>query len=253
MWLLALLALSASPTKIVTPTFSSAGVPDDKVRYFTSHFAGKLRAKGIEVITADEIGTLLGVERQKQLLGCTDAGSSCLAELANALGSNATVRGSVALIGGEYRVEITVLSTAAKVLVDYSSRGTDERGVIDALDDAAQKVADGLAAPAAGVSATQRHLHAKSVVPIIAGLAVAAAGGLMLGGASVQYSRLTSGATLNPGEGQSIAQSGPVLNAVGWVGIGLGAASLALGLLLYLLDADGAPATPAVAAQGVSW
>jgi hypothetical protein len=253
MWLLALLALAAAPTKIVTPTFSSAGVPDDKVRYFTSHFAAKLRAKGVEVITAEEIGTLLGVERQKQLLGCTDEGSSCLAELANALGSNATVRGSVALIGGEYRVEITVLSTSAKVLVDYSSRGTDERGVIDALDEAAQKVADGLAAPALGVSTARRHLHTKSVVPLVAGLAVAGAGGILLGSAGAQYGRLTSGMTLAPGEGQSLAQSGPVLNTVGWVGIGLGAASLALALVLYLLDADGAPATPAVTAQGVSW
>jgi hypothetical protein len=253
MWLMALLALAASPMKVVAPTFNSAGVEQDKVRYFTSYFAQKLRAQGVEVITAEEIGTLLGVERQKQLLGCMDTGSSCLAELANALGTNATARGSVALIGGEYRVDVTVLSNSARVLVEYSSRGTNERGVLDALEEAATKIADGLMPrPAAGVTSSPRRLQVKSVVPFVLGLAVAGAGGVLLGEAVSAYGRLTSGVTLNPGEGQQLASNGSTFYAAGWVGVGLGAASMVLGLVLFLLDADGAPASAPVAAQ-VSW
>jgi hypothetical protein len=144
------------------------------VRYFTSHFASGLRDRGLSVITADEIGTLLGVERQRQLLGCADGASECLMELSNALGADATAHGTVAFIGGEYAVNITVLSNAGKVLAQYDTRGRDERGVLDALEEAATKISDTLRAGPQNPS----RFHARSVVPFVLGTIVAIAGGV---------------------------------------------------------------------------
>lgn len=247
MWLLPL-ALAALPMKVVAPTFSTAGVPEDKVHYFTVHFATKLRAQGVEVITSEEIGTLLGVERQRELLGCTGESSECLTELSNALGTNATARGSVALIGGQYRVSITVLSNAGKVLGEYSSPGTDEGGVLEALTDAAAQLAVALGvrpAPVAVAVEKPSRLRARAVVPFVVGVVVAAAGVVLLAEAGVAYGQLSGSMQFAPGEGQSLAARGSVFNALGWVGLGLGVASMALGAVLFALD--GSAAQPAVA------
>jgi len=235
MWLLALAVLTATPVKVVAPTFSGAGVPADKVRYFTSHFAARLRAQGVDVVSAEDIAALLGVERQRELLGCQEAASNCLIELSNALGTNATARGSIALIGGEYRFDVTVLNNSAAVLVEYTSGGTDERGVLDAIDEAARKIAATLAPPKAGRS----RLRARSIVPAVLGVLVATAGGILLGEAASSYGQLTSGMTFGAGEGQALAARGGVFNAAGWVGLGVGAAALVLGIVLFVLDGSG--------------
>jgi hypothetical protein len=235
MWLLTLALLAANPVKVVAPTFSGAGVPEDKVRYFTSHFAARLRAQGVDVVSAEDIAALLGVERQRELLGCQDGSSACLVELANALGTNATARGSIALIGGEYRVDVTVLNNSAGVLAEYTSSGTDERGVLDALEEAASKVAQTLAPRAA----TRVRFRARSVVPAVLGVLVATAGGILLGEAASSYNQLMSGMTFGAGEGQALAARGGVFNAAGWVGLGVGAAALVLGIVLFVLDRSG--------------
>lgn len=49
----------------------------------TDHLARAIT--GVRVVTARDISVLLGFERQKQLLGCSDDGM-CMAELGNALG-----------------------------------------------------------------------------------------------------------------------------------------------------------------------
>jgi hypothetical protein len=236
MWLLPLtLVLAAGPMKVVAPTFSAAGVADDKVRYFTSHFASGLRDRGISVITADEIGTLLGVERQRQLLGCADGASECLAELSNALGADATARGTVAFIGGEYAVNVTVLSNAGKVLAQYDTRGRDERGVLDALEEAAAKIAETLNTSGQKPS----RFHARSVVPFVLGTLVAIAGGAMLGQAVSWHDQLNGTGTFGPGQGQLAAMQGPGLYALGWVALGVGLAAMVLGIVLFARDGGG--------------
>lgn len=237
MWTLAVtLALAASPAKVVAPTFSAAGIAEDKVRYFTSHFASKLRAHGVSVITAEEIGTLLGVERQKQLLGCVDGSSACLTELSNALGTDATARGTVAFIGGEYALTVTVLSNAGNVLAEFDTRGRDERGVLDALEEAADKLADALTAPRPGTEVHARRLRARSVVPFVLGVLVAGAGAVMLGESLSWYGQLSAQTMFLPGEGQAVAARGPTFYGLGWAGLGVGVAAIVLGVVLFALD-----------------
>lgn len=82
-------ALASGPdvVKVASPGLSNVNADAKVVGFFADHFAQQLQLGGVHVTTQSEIGTLLGFERQRQLMGCSDDGSaSCLAELSGALG-----------------------------------------------------------------------------------------------------------------------------------------------------------------------
>lgn len=69
-----------------------------------------------EPVSSSELRTLLSVDRQKQLLGCSE-GQSCLAEVADALGSRFILSGTLATLGDSYQLSLQVLdSTRAQPL-----------------------------------------------------------------------------------------------------------------------------------------
>src|SRR5438309_10896318 len=59
-------------------------------------------ASSLEVISPRDVVALLGVERERQLLGCSE--SSCMAELGGMLAARYVVTGSLAKTGGIYIV-----------------------------------------------------------------------------------------------------------------------------------------------------
>ena len=52
-----------------------------------------------QVISQQDIATMLGLERQKQLMGCADDSTSCLAELSGALGARFVMSGTLTRLG----------------------------------------------------------------------------------------------------------------------------------------------------------
>ncbi len=106
------------------------------------------RAAGATVVGADEIRAMVGLERQKQLLGCTEM--SCLAEIGGALGADRLVLGSLSRFGETYVVDLKLVEArTAKVLAEGSTRVQQE----DGLPDAVGKSLDGLFPKAADRSA----------------------------------------------------------------------------------------------------
>ncbi len=59
--------------------------------------------------TKRDIEQILGLERQKALLGCSEGSTTCLAELSGALGVDAVFSGSLAKTGSSYTVTIRVV------------------------------------------------------------------------------------------------------------------------------------------------
>lgn len=57
---------------------------------------------GLSAIASSELRDLLGQERQKQLLGCSDTASSCMEELAGALDADELVALDLTLVGQTY-------------------------------------------------------------------------------------------------------------------------------------------------------
>lgn len=97
-------------------------------------------------------------------------------------------------------------------------------------------------------------------IPLGAGVAVTAAGGVSLWQARVQHDRLTN-TTLPPlstAEEQSAISTGKTLQTVGWIGVGVGAAAAVAGVVLLALppapSADAAAHPVAsVAPDGTVW
>jgi tetratricopeptide (TPR) repeat protein len=117
------------------------GVTADFAQGVTSVVVLNVRktASGATVVGADEIRAMIGLEHQKQLLGCTE--SSCLAEIGGALGADRLVIGSLSRFGETYLLDLKLLdSHTAKVLAEGSARFQQE----DALPDAVAQSVDGL-------------------------------------------------------------------------------------------------------------
>src|SRR5262245_60639309 len=91
------LAAAAGDITVAVPGFSgTADVPSQKRDFLVEYFSDRLSAQGgVSVTTPAQISAVLGVERQKQLLGCSDSSESCSAELAGALGVEALIIGSL--------------------------------------------------------------------------------------------------------------------------------------------------------------
>lgn len=127
---------------VLLPLAALGGVPEDTARLLGEALAGELRRKaGVSVITPADVSALLGVERTRQVLGCTDAG--CMAELGGALGADRVIQGSLGRVGDSVVLNLVALDPRkARAIASASERL--RAGDDDALLDALPRVADRL-------------------------------------------------------------------------------------------------------------
>lgn len=92
------------------------------------------RANFFEVTTQKDIGTALGMERQRQLTGCSEDSTSCLSELAGALGAPFALYGSVAQLGDAYQLNLQGIDARKAQPVGRSTRiATDLKALRNAI------------------------------------------------------------------------------------------------------------------------
>jgi hypothetical protein len=132
------------------PLTPLGGVSKETAQLLDDALAGELRKRtGVSVLTQSDVGALLGVEKTRQMLGCTDSG--CMAEIGGALGADRVVHGSIGRVGGTLVVNLSALDArkaASAASVSERLRGADEEAFLDVLP----TVADALLAdvPASG-------------------------------------------------------------------------------------------------------
>ncbi|MBK7859850.1 MAG: hypothetical protein IPJ65_14750 [Archangiaceae bacterium] len=213
-----MLIIAAAPQKLAAVGFSHANVAESVAEVASDHFAQQLSGQGFRVVTAKELAALIGIERQKQLLGCADSDSSCLAELTNALGTDALVTGSIGRFGARFTVNIRVTAaTDGAALAVFSSEVGSEDELPATLSRAAADIA-GQLRPRAVAPLSQR-------IGIGAGfgvsLAMLIASGICLALTASAWSRLTSG--VQPAESAFRDRVlGESLQTPGWALLGLG-------------------------------
>ena len=136
------LMLCASPVKIAASGFIVNTEDTARAVVWVERFAEVMRRdKRLEVTTAADIAQLLGVERQKQLMGCDSNTESCMAELASALGAEGTLIGSITHTGDSYLAVVKVIRQRnGSVWWSASGRMTGEPALLDWLDQQAQEV-----------------------------------------------------------------------------------------------------------------
>jgi hypothetical protein len=89
-----------------------------------------------KVIAQSDIAALLGVERQKQLLGCSDEDSaSCFSELAGALNVDRLVVADVARVGDILSMNISILDTHSFGAIARGTRRLKSNDVAALLDE----------------------------------------------------------------------------------------------------------------------
>src|SRR5688572_24149396 len=98
LWLVLALSTSAGekPLHLAAPGLSYVNLDEKAGDAFLDYFNQQLALAGkIQVATKAEVSAVLGMERQRNLLGCSEQGS-CMAELAGALGVDGIITGSLA-------------------------------------------------------------------------------------------------------------------------------------------------------------
>ena len=236
------LALSAAPPKLVSVPWSVTRVDPALADIYEDGLARALRSHGIAVTTAKELTTLLGVERQRQLLGCGE-GSSCLVELANAVGCDSTLMVSLSRLDTVMTASVKVLSSSAgRVLAETVIEATSERAFADRLDDAALTIAHLLVPPP-----PKRPLRAGVWVPLLVGGVLTAGGAVSVGGAYLEAGAIdrqlaADGVVIQ--KSRDDAAWGRILQAGGWSLVGVGLAALLTGLVVSFFPE--APLAPTV-------
>jgi TolB-like protein len=106
-----------------------------------------------DVVSSADISSLLGLEKQKQLLQCGED-SSCLAELGGALGVDYLLSGSVGLLGTRLRISLSVQNVKRARVVARQARFCDANE--DALVRATEETVRALLAEVEGSLAAAR-------------------------------------------------------------------------------------------------
>jgi hypothetical protein len=138
-WLCLLPALCwAEPLKLAVPGLSVVDVDSQRSSFLTEHLAQQLSDEGAQVVSAQDLTVMLGLDRQRQLMGCT--GGKCVTELTSTLGVDALVTGDVARLSGErFQLNLRMLdaSTGQRVRT-YTKRVIGFENLLDEMSKAAK-------------------------------------------------------------------------------------------------------------------
>lgn len=141
-WLLLVacwLPASALAAKLAMPGFKLIDVEKQKGDFLGEYLAQKVVENGLPVTTQSEVAALIGFERQRQLLGCSDDASTCLAELAGGLGVDGLITGNLARVGSGYTVTVKVIAARdGRTLGAYSTRAPSEEALLDWMGETAR-------------------------------------------------------------------------------------------------------------------
>jgi len=245
------LLLGAAAPSLALPHLNTASLPAGEGDLFTELIAQDLTSLGVKVLTARDVSAVVGMERQKELLGCGE--SSCVAELSAALGVDGLITGDVVVLGGAYVVTVKVLSAKdGSTLAFFNGRAASSKEVPDALVTAARDVVrqlavawnrPGLAPPAAVVTEPARPPLDKrwALVPGIAGIAFVAAGIGLQVEAGHQFELLQQAGTLDAA--RKAKTTGQTIEPLGNVALGVGAAGLVAAVVVFVVGKD-APVQP---------
>jgi len=263
-WMTALtlgVAPGSDSIRLALPGLMSPNVDAANLKYYSQFLSQQLTLEGARVVTPEEMAQVIGLERQRQLLGCGDNSGSCLTELANALGVEALVMGTVGRFDGQFQVDVKVISaTDAHALVAYSHRVEGESELLDDLTQAAHQLAAGLRvklhktadAMVATSGPTNNRLRSYVWIPTVAAGVFGAAAAFAFVETVNHHNDLVQGRPIaNP---TAYGQEGSTYQTAGWILASASLAGLASAATLYVLGAPArARATVALAPRGATF
>lgn len=255
-----------APFALALPLLNAVNLVVGEGEMRTELVAQKLLAHHVKVITSRDLGAVLGLDRQKQLLGCVE--QSCAVELLSAMGADGLMLGDLARLGGEYTLTLKVLSPRdGRVMAMAAGRAATEAELDVLLDRSVRVVLERLAdstkreelrpqavegavaaatAPAPGPS-----LRGWAVLPGVAGVLAVGAGVVLQVLAGDAYADLQS--HHSPEVAGALRASGRGLETGGnWSLLGGGVALLAA-VVMFLVGSPPPPSSPPMALGSQWW
>ncbi|MDP1827637.1 MAG: hypothetical protein Q8L48_30475 [Archangium sp.] len=225
--------------KLLVLELQAAGGIEPALAHSLSEALGATASQSglFSVATSSDAMTLLGVERQKQLLGCSEDGSSCLAELAGAMGSRFVLSGTLAKLGDEaFQLTLQTQDVALARAVGRSARITKD--LVSLRAELPWALAEATATPAPPSPS-----RALPIALVTSGSAVALAGGVLLLQSLLRENELAAELRLSREQPevqlrtasyyQGQLDSVVALRVGGFVAAGVGVAALVAGLVVW--------------------
>lgn len=221
--------------------------------------ARALPSSAFKVTTAAQLQAVLGMERQRQLLGCGEDSNSCVTELANALGTDVIATSTLARTSDGLRCNVVFMSgrdgtALERVSVEAGSDGELFEQLYGAVSEAAARLF-ATQRPGArlepGQLGVRRFAWAPGLAALVLGGGAAALFAISEGNARTLENR--QGLVASTSAAYELAATGRTTQTVAWVLAGTGVAALATAGLMFTV---GAPTeakvvlAPAVSASG---
>jgi hypothetical protein len=195
------------------------------------------------------VTAILGLERQKELLGCSD-GSSCTTELLQALGADFLLTGTLARLGGLLQVNLKVLDArSGATRTAWSDSTRDEAELPRLLTRAAEQLAETLTP-----RAPPTQLSAGFWVPLLAGAALLAGSGVCLGieeAASASLAADPKTGVLSDTDARATVERGKAMQVAVPVLAGVGAAAVITAVIVGVAQKP-SPVSVAVSPHGAT-
>ncbi len=248
--------LGAAPASLALPGLNGVHIDKAEANLYGELLTLELNRLGFKVMTERDVSTLLGVERQKELMGCSD--NSCITEMIGALGVDGLVMGDVALLTDKYTISVKVLATkTGATLALFTGNAPSAKAVQAQLALAARAIGRQLAvawqrpelAPPPEVQTTVSSsgptARTFSLIPLVLGAVGLVTGIVLELLANGAYTTLQSATTVQ--SATSAYNQGKSFEPVGYVCIGVGAALLIAGGAMALFGGGASTTQPAVA------
>lgn len=117
-------ATAAKVRVAVMDVTSLQGVPPGTAAILTNIVVGDVARAGFDTVSKSDIASIIGFEKQKQMLGCAED-ASCIAELGGALGVDYMLTGQVGQIGSQLHLSLQLVETRKSRVAARVSRFSD--------------------------------------------------------------------------------------------------------------------------------
>lgn len=168
-----LLTLAAAPQTQripVLPLNQGDGISANAAEAMTQALAAELRQRpNVEVVSATDLVAVLGMARQRELLGCEAEG--CRVEIGNALDADVLVTGQLSKLGESFLLTVQLLDARTGSTLGHSMRrqkGGTVDGLLDALPEVARELFPQGAATSKVVKASGTDRKTGAATPAIA-------------------------------------------------------------------------------------
>lgn len=234
------LMLSATPIQVVvTDVRVEGGVEAAKGALVGEEVAKALPPEAYRVTTASQLASVLGLEKQRQLLGC-DGDGSCAAELASALGAEIVVQVAVRKLDTGLRCDVVFISgREGTALERVSAEGKTDAALLERLHEEVEAAATRVFTrrrPGNTLEAGRPGFRRYAWAPALAGAALVG-GGAVLFGITDQTWRTLNSRDGRVEDAQALADSGRTTQTAGWVLCSVGAAALVTSAAMLVFGA----------------